>query len=78
MHILYLLIVYYNHAVLLKIEKLIKVDDVMSLISRGHFARIYVDVDLEKSLISKFELSCMVRQVEYKVIHLIIFFMRQV
>lgn len=36
-------------------------DGVMNLISRDHFGSIYVEVDLEKSLISKFELKCKIR-----------------
>ena len=68
---------YYDLSVLVKVgEKIgkpIKIDYATSLVSRGHFARICIEVDLEKPLVSKFELRSKVRRVEYEGIHLICF-----
>lgn len=45
----------------------------MNLISKSHFSRICIEVDLEKPLISKYELKCKIKRVEYEGIHLIYF-----
>ena len=40
----------------LKIGKPVRVDNETSAMSRGHYARICVEVDLSKPLVSKFKL----------------------
>ena len=49
-----LLIEYYDHKFMMqlgaKLRKLIKIDEATSLVSRGHFAIIYVEVDLSKQI----------------------------
>ena len=68
---------YYDKAFLMrvgaKIGRLIKIDEATSLVSRGHFARLCVEVDLDKPLISKFGLRRRVRRLEHEVIHLVCF-----
>ena len=53
-------IVYYDKSFLMKvgekIGKSVKIDEATSLVSRGHFARMFMEIDLEKALISKFQL----------------------
>ena len=44
-----------------KLGKLVKVDDATSVVSRGHYARICVEVDLMRSLVSKFRLRRRIR-----------------
>ena len=56
-----------------KIGKPIKIDEATSLVSRDHFGRMCVEVDLEKPLIFKFEHRRKVRRFEYEGIHLIYF-----
>ena len=56
-----------------KIGNPIKVDDATSMVSRGHYARICVEVDLIKPLVSKFRLRRRIRRLEYESIHLICF-----
>ena len=56
-----------------KIGKPIKIDEATSLVLRDHFARMWVEIDLEKSLISKFQLMCKVKKIEYEGIHLVCF-----
>ena len=56
-----------------KISKPIKNDEATSLVSRGHFARMCVEINLEKSLISKFQLKRKVRKIEHEGIHLVCF-----
>ena len=54
-----------------KIGKPVKIDEATSLASRGHFARICVEIDLKMSMISKFHLRLKVRKIDYKGIHLV-------
>ena len=56
-----------------KIGKPVKINEATSLVSRGHFARMCMEIDLEKLLISKFQLMHKVRKIEYKCIHLVCF-----
>ena len=56
-----------------KLEKPIKIDEATSLVSRGHFAKKCVEVDLSKPLVSRFKLGRRIRRVEYEGIHLICF-----
>lgn len=56
-----------------KIGRPIRVDQATSLVSRGKFARICVEVDIPKPLLTKFMLRIKVRKIEYKGIHLICF-----
>lgn len=57
---------YYNHGFLFriveKIGRLIRIDSVTSLTSRGKFARLCVDVDITKPLLAKFWLRNQVRK----------------
>ena len=56
-----------------KIGNPIKFDEATSLALRGHFARMCMEIDLEKLSISKFQLKCKVRKIKYKDIHLVCF-----
>ena len=56
-----------------KVGNPVKVDEATGNISRGLFARVCVELDLAKHLLSKFELRRRVRKIEYKGIHLICF-----
>ena len=56
-----------------EIGKPLKVDDTTLAATRGKYARICVEVDLEKPLISKFRLRRRVRRIEYEAMHLIYF-----
>ena len=51
----------------------IKVDEATSTVSRGHYARICVEVDLMKPLISKFRQRRRIRRLECEGIHLVCF-----
>ncbi|XP_021611705.1 uncharacterized protein LOC110614472 [Manihot esculenta] len=50
-----------------KVGKPIRVDTRTSLVSRGRFARMCVEVDLSKPLLSKFKLQKRIRKIEYGV-----------
>ena len=56
-----------------KIGKSIRVDNATSTMSRGHYARICVKVDLLKPLVSKFKFRRQIRKLEYEGIHLVCF-----
>ena len=56
-----------------KIGNTIKVNDSTSMVSQGHYARIFVEVDLMNLLVSKFNLQRRIRRLEYEGIHLICF-----
>ncbi|XP_019161966.1 PREDICTED: uncharacterized protein LOC109158503 [Ipomoea nil] len=56
-----------------KVGRSIRVDQATSLVSRGKFARICVEVDITKPLISKFNYKGKVRHVAYEGIHMICF-----
>ncbi|XP_019158181.1 PREDICTED: uncharacterized protein LOC109154898 [Ipomoea nil] len=56
-----------------KVGRTIRVDQATSLVSRGMFARICVEVDITKPLISKFKYEDKVRSVAYEGIHMIYF-----
>ncbi|XP_031093091.1 uncharacterized protein LOC115997607 [Ipomoea triloba] len=68
---------YYNILTLRKIgNKLgwtVRVDHTTSLVSRGKFARVYVEIDLTRPLISRFTLEEKVWQVAYEGMHLVCF-----
>lgn len=51
----------------------IRVDQATSLVSRGKFARIWVEVDITKPLLAKFMIRRKARRIEYEGIHLICF-----
>ena len=51
----------------------VKIDEAISLVSRDHFLCICMEIDLEKPLISKFQLRRKVRKIEYEGIHLVCF-----
>ena len=55
-----------------KFGKPVKIDNATSLVTRGHFARICVELEQSKPLIFKFRLGKRRRRVEYEV-HLICF-----
>ena len=44
-------------------------DEATSMVSKGHFACMCVEIDLEKPLISKFQLRLKVTKIEYGRIH---------
>ena len=56
-----------------KFGKPVKIDTTTSVVSRGNFARLCVEVDLSKPLISKFKLRHRVRRVAYEGIHMVCF-----
>uniref|UniRef100_A0A2C9W6H0 CCHC-type domain-containing protein n=1 Tax=Manihot esculenta TaxID=3983 RepID=A0A2C9W6H0_MANES len=56
-----------------KVGKPIRVDTRTSLVSRGRFARMCVEVDLSKPLLSKFKLQKRIRKIEYEGLHMICF-----
>ncbi|XP_019192739.1 PREDICTED: uncharacterized protein LOC109187040 [Ipomoea nil] len=56
-----------------KVGRSIRVDQATSLVSRGMFARICVEVDITKPLISKFNYKGQVRSVAYEGIHMVCF-----
>ena len=56
-----------------KIRKPIRIDQTTGLVSRGKFARLCVEVDITKPLLSKFKLRRRVRRIEYEGIHLVCF-----
>lgn len=68
---------YYDKTFLMKIgEKIgkpVKVDQATSLVSRGKFARICVEVDITKPLLAKFKIRQRVIKIEYEGIHLVCF-----
>ena len=53
-------------------------DNATSAMSCGHYARICVEVDLLKSLVSKFKLRKWIKKLEYEGIHLVCFRVRYV
>lgn len=68
---------YYDEELLLRIARKIgepvKVDSNTSLVTRGHFARVCVELDLTKPLLSKFKLHRRVRRIEYEGLHMVCF-----
>ncbi|XP_019170456.1 PREDICTED: uncharacterized protein LOC109166027 [Ipomoea nil] len=68
---------YYDYIFLRKlgnrIGRTVRVDQATSLVSRGKFARICVEIDMRKPLISKFTYERKVRHVAYKGVHLVYF-----
>lgn len=68
---------YYDQEFLMKvgskIGRPIKVDQATSLISRGKFARLCVEVDITKPLLAKFKIRRRVIRIEYEGLHLICF-----
>ena len=68
---------YYNDEFLLRIGSLlgkpIKVDRNTSMVSRGHYPRICIEINMEKPLVAKFKLHRRVRPVEYEGLHLVCF-----
>ena len=58
---------YYDTRFLMKLGSLIgspvKVDDTTGFVSRGRYARICVEVDLTKPLVSKFKLRRQIRRI---------------
>ena len=48
-----------------KIGNPVKFEEITSSVSRGHFVRMCMKFDLEKQLISKFQLRRKVRKIEY-------------
>lgn len=65
---------YYTHEKIgNKIGKTIKMDYATSLVSRGKFARLCVEVDITKPLLSKFDLTDKVCKIEYEGLYLVCF-----
>ncbi|XP_019150075.1 PREDICTED: uncharacterized protein LOC109146859 [Ipomoea nil] len=56
-----------------RIGRIVRVDQATSLVSRGKFARICVEIDMRKPLISKFTYKEKVRHMAYEGIHLVCF-----
>lgn len=68
---------YYNLDFLLKIgEKIgkpIRIDEATSLVSRGKFASMCIEVDITKPLLAHYKLRWSIRRVEYEGIYLVCF-----
>lgn len=68
---------YYDTYLLLrigeKIRKLIKIDTNTSLVTRGYFARICVELNLTKPYISKFKLRRRIHYVKHEGLHVVCF-----
>lgn len=68
---------YYDYSFLMRLGELVgepkHIDDATSLVSRGRFARMCIEVDLAKPLIAKFLLRKKVRIIEYEGLHLVCF-----
>lgn len=68
---------YYDYEFLMrlgeKIGKPKKVDQATSLVSRGKFARVCVEVDISKPLLASFKLKNRIRKIEYEGLHLVCF-----
>ncbi|XVF63619.1 hypothetical protein PTKIN_Ptkin09bG0101200 [Pterospermum kingtungense] len=56
-----------------KIRRFVRVNEATSLISRGKFARLCVEVDITKPLLARFKLRRRIRRIEYEGIHLVCF-----
>lgn len=56
-----------------KIGKPIRVDHATGEVARGKFARMCVEVDIKKPLLSKFKLRRTARKIEYEGLHLVCF-----
>ncbi|CAN1194405.1 hypothetical protein LINPERHAP2_LOCUS42561 [Linum perenne] len=56
-----------------RIGKMVCIDHTTLEGSRGNFARICVEVDLAKPLLSKYRLRQRVRRIEYEGLHIICF-----
>ena len=56
-----------------KIGKPVHIDDAASTVSRGHYARICVEIDLLKPLVTKFKLRRKVKKLEYEGFYLVYF-----
>lgn len=55
------------------IGRTFKIDRTTAIGTRGHYVRICVEVDLTKSLLSKFKLRRHIRRITYEGLHLICF-----
>ncbi|KAJ9184894.1 hypothetical protein P3X46_004579 [Hevea brasiliensis] len=67
---------YYSHTFLWVGQRIgvpIHIDDTTLSVSRGKFARMCVEVDLSKTLLSKFKFQRRIRKIEYEGINLICF-----
>lgn len=68
---------YFDCDFLMKLGKMIgepkNIDEATSLVSRGRFARMCIEVDITTPLLSKYKLRRRMRKIEYKGIHLICF-----
>lgn len=68
---------YFDYNFLMRIGELIgepkNIDEATSLVSRGRFARMCIEVDITKPLLSKYKLRRRVRRIEYEGIHLVCF-----
>lgn len=66
---------YYNSEFLMKIGgtigRPVKIDHATNFVNRGMFARMCVEIDITKPLISKFKLRRRVRKIEYEGMHLV-------
>ncbi|XP_019153844.1 PREDICTED: uncharacterized protein LOC109150389 [Ipomoea nil] len=56
-----------------KVGRSVRVDQATSLVSRGMFARICVEIDITKPMISKFTYNGRVRYVSYEGLHMVCF-----
>ncbi|XP_019149842.1 PREDICTED: uncharacterized protein LOC109146642 [Ipomoea nil] len=56
-----------------KLGRTVRVDQATSLVSRGMFARVCMEIDMRKPLVSKFTHEGKVQQVEYEGMHLVCF-----
>lgn len=56
-----------------KIGRFFRMDDAMSITSKGKFARICVEIDITKWFRGKFKIHKQTRRIEYEGIHLVCF-----
>ncbi|XVF84443.1 hypothetical protein PTKIN_Ptkin17bG0037200 [Pterospermum kingtungense] len=68
---------YYDQEFLMKVSgkigKPVRVDTPMSVISKGKFARLSIEVDITKPLLAKFKFRRRVRKIEYEGFYLVCF-----
>lgn len=64
---------YFREEFMMKVGRPIRIDDAMSITSKGKFSRMYVEVDITKRLLGKFRVSKNIRHIKYEGLYLICF-----
>lgn len=68
---------YFDYNFLMRVGKLVgepkSIDEATSLVSRARFAKMCIEVDITKPLLSKYKLRRRMRRIEYEGIHLVCF-----